>query len=189
MVHRCYLFLTPPQVWGVLIDSDVDVAYVLLYSLLGKCALLRRWQKFVATLSCRQSTAATTSLKKKTKEKLNLCRARFTCFNFSELNRKLEMHFSRLLKNPLRTVVLNGLHVHVQILTKSTYRAGNKAIRVRMRRRPHCLLTPPKPVEVSRTGSICEPYQTPFRGGALLQAIAPLRENRVWPRESAFALS
>ena len=47
MVHRYYLFLTPPQVWGVLIDSDVDVAYVLLHLLLSKCTLLRRWQKLV----------------------------------------------------------------------------------------------------------------------------------------------
>ena len=46
-VHRYYLFLTPPQVWGVLINSDVDVAYILLRFLLGKCALLRRWQKLV----------------------------------------------------------------------------------------------------------------------------------------------
>ena len=85
---------------GVLIDSDVDAAYVLLYFLLGKCALLRILSKYlIITTSYMYTlplTAATTSLKKKTKEKLNLCRARLiaTCFDFSELNRKREMHFS-----------------------------------------------------------------------------------------------
>ena len=41
IVHRCYLFLKSLQIWGVLIDSDVDIAYVLLHFLLSKCTLLR----------------------------------------------------------------------------------------------------------------------------------------------------
>ena len=49
---------------------------------------------------------------------------------------------------------------------------------------PHHRLTPPEPVEVSRTGRHCEPDQTLFARGAYTESDKPLREKAVWPRET-----